>query len=1065
MDPPSPVAAFEQAALDSQVPSTRVAAEATLDAFTAHSDILQISLTVIFQTKTAVARYYAATALRTAGLERWESISLDARYSPTDSLRVQLVQFAISHPLHLYERSALLRVAATLTRRAYLEEPPENRRRFFDSVCAAASQEGAAANTQQIGTALEMLSMLIAEFSLTSATAGELSEEAVNFAGFDGELFAVFRAASAALSQAMLTSSERPPDEARSLARLALVTISDVLSFGQADVDSKAAAVYGIHRGPEWHGTLLQLESLCQNFFQLFHALHEDDPSATDTRRALFDALDAVAIITRQSYPSAESADATLLVLLRGLEGREWSVSNPRSERLLYAELWRRFCVAHEWRVLVQIAPGVLDSFAKNTLQLLRARSVEYDDEAEGSWSAEADCLLLETWAGLAIQAEAAGQAQLLQIHAGKVVLEFIEHSLIGVQKSAEEDNREDFGFDDESHEEAQLEAAAVLCRQASVQCFARLASVLGDLSRSVFLAAGSKNLTAAQEGLVWTVRLSSAVLADDGQGEVPDVPEQFAHGGVNELLGAVLATADLETRSIEVKSPRLEAVILECLTRLSHTYLLPSNVEQEALAVACLGGNNVAVKARIMCLRKSIVGICERTFEPDVANAAAALLAVLAPGRSSGSYPELRDDKQWQPLPSLGFEKFESLSVSALEMLGTALSHFFADKVGIQLVEPASAALKGFGATQNRMADASERAVVALHLLCGVTQCTQAAPYVHDSVVAALRSPDGGVFCAVRSFAQSNQAVLMAALEFAKSLAGCHLPLLQGEAAASCFVDSVNLIEQVMDGMGRISSQLCSDDIAPVVASVLELLQSLLNAAGSQATCDRAFYGLKLVLPLMTDQIMTYPSVRPKYFKLVDDLAASFPDYIPKLPVGLGERFLSSVMASACRTYEDSISQSGLEAVKALGVFRVRNSTLGGAHLPSMSILDRSLAQCAVLILEGIMLGGGRFGTSFDAACEAFLPLTLGGECGPSIYEQARHSLRQTGGDTDTAALSALKAMFEASQQVAPVLDFLPGGGKRVSSPLSERIRAQAFFSTAVRKFAGAAKLTATRM
>lgn len=1062
MDPPSPVAAFEQAALDSQVPSTRVAAEATLNAFTTHADIMQIALTVIFQTKTAIARHYAAAALRTAGLERWESISADERYSPTDALRVKLVQFAVSHPLLLYERSALLRAAASLTRRAYLEEPPRNRRAFFDSVCAAASQEGASASAQQISTALEMLSMLVAEFSASPAGA-EPSEEAANFAALDGELFAVFRAASVALTQAMQISTERSSDEAQNLVRLSLVTISDVLSFGQADVDSKVSAVYGIQRGSEWHTTLLQLEGLAKIFFQLLYALREDDPSATDTRRALFDALDAVAIITRQSYPSAESADATLLVMLRGLEGREWSVSNSRSERLLYAELWRRFCVAHGWQVLVHIAPGVLDSFAKNSLQLLRARSVEHNDEAEGSWSAEADCLLLESWAGLIIQAEAAGQAHTLQSHAGGVILEYIEHALIAVRKSVEEDNEEDFGFDDESHEEAQLEAAAVLCRHASTQCFARLASVLSDLSRRVFLAAGPKNLAAAQEGLVWTVRLSSAVLADDGQGEIPDVPAQFAEAGINELLGAVLATADLESRSIEVKSPRLEAVILECLTRLSKTYLLPSNAEQEVLAVACLGGNEVAAKARVMCLRKSIVGICERAFEPDVANASAALLAVLAPGRSSRGYPELCDDKHWQPLPSLGFEKFESLSLNALEILGSALSHFFADKVGIQLVEPASAALKGFGVSQDRMADASERALVALHLLSGVTQCTQAAPYVHGSVVAAMRSPDGGVFCAVRAFAQSSQAVLIAALKFATNFAVCHLPLVQGDAAVSCFVGAVTFIEQVVDGVGRVSSQLSSDDVAPVVASVLELLQSLLDAAGSQSTCGRAFYGLNLVLPLMTDQIMTYPSVRPKYYNIVDDLAASFPEYVPQLPPDFGERFLSSVMASACRTYEDNISKRGLEAVKALGVFRVRNPTLSGAHLPSLPILDRYLAQCAALILEGIMIGGGRFGTSFDGACEAFLPLILGGESGPSTYDQASRSLRQTSGATDTAALSALKAMFEASQAVAPVLDFVPGGGKGISSPLSDRIRAQSFFSAAVSKFASSAKLTAT--
>jgi hypothetical protein len=1061
MDPASPVAAFEQAALDSQVPTTRVAAEATLNAFTARADILQIALSVIFRTRTAIARHHAATALRTAALERWETLSREARYSPTESLRVQLVQFAVSHPIHLFERSSMLRAAAALTCRAYLEENKADRRRFFESVCAAASQPGRTADAQQIITALEMLSMLVAEFSAPPHLNEAPSETVVSFAGFDGELFLIFRAARAALTQIMSASTDRPAEEGRAIARHALVVLSDVLSFGQDDSESKASAVYGVNRGPEWHSVLQDLETLSRQLFLLLDALRPDDATAIDARRALFDVIDGTAAVSRRSYPTQESADASFMVLLQGLEGRSWSASNSRQERLLYAEVWRRFCVAHGWTELVRVAPGALDSFAKNTIQLFRARSLQRSDEDGDDWNIESDCLLLETWAGLVLQAEMRGQTQALEEHVSQVALEFIDNAMTAVLKVAEVDEEEDFGFDDESHEAALFEAAAVLCRVASKVCFARLASLLGDLSQSVFLAAGNNLASAAREGLVWVLRLSSAVLADDGEGELPEVPPQFAREDANVLLCAVFVCAELESRNLQRSSPRLEAVVLSCLTRLSKTYLLPSSPHQEKLATECVGGHDIAMNARALCLRKSIIGVSGRACEPEVAGAAASLLVALAPGRSSGRYPELLDDANWEPLPILGLERFEILPALAVEKVGTALSHYFAEQVGPRIVEPASAALRGLGCSQSQVADAVERALVALHLLGGVTQCSQAAPYVHESIVASIRAPDGGAFCAIRSFAYSNVEVLLAVLKLAQDVVACHLPLLLGDNASRCFADSVVLVEQVTESVANVPGGISFDDLSPLMSASLELLQRLVEAFGNRSTCGRAFYGLSVLAPLMTDQVLTYPSVRSKFYRLVDHLAVSFPDYVPELPLAFGETFLASVQASACRTYEENIARSGLEAVKSLAVFRVQNPTAAGPHLPSMPALDRALDQFAALIWEGLLLGGGRFSSSLDATSEALLPLILGAHRSHAVMERAGRVLTGPSGETDPGTSAALTELITASQRVASALGYVEGGDGLDLAPLAERHRAQAHFAAVVCKFAALTRLT----
>jgi hypothetical protein len=1095
---------FEQATLDSQVPSTRVAAEATLAAFAARADIIDISLSVIYQTNSAIARYHASTALRTAGLERWKSLSRDARYSPTDALRVRLVTFAVSRPIHSFERSAVLRAAAALTRRAYLEESKEERARFFEAVCKVAAQSDAGADVQQIVTALEMLSMLVAEFvSPSSGSASDVGLERemlvqarALFSGLDGELFMAFRAANTALTSLVANPGERPAGAVRAVAHHALTALSDILTFAESSDDEVHSAVYGLHRGPEWHGVLLELGALVPRMFRLFDGFRVDTSmGSADVLRTLYEVMDATAVISRRSYPSAESADAVLLGMLRGVEERDWSASNPRQERLLYAELWRRFCVAHGLAEILRVAPGVLDSFAKNTVQLLRARSPQ-SYEAEEDWGAESDCLLLEAWAGLALQADSLGNAAAMQSHVASVVAEFIDQSLGRAQSwphagggcEEAEDEEEDFGFDDESHAEAQLDAAAVLCRFASDACVTRLASLLAAVSKRVFLARGSgpggevmapadvAALRVAQEDLVGILRLSSAVLADDGIGETPEVPSVFAQkrlsSGAGPLLGAVFATAELESATVQRRSrhgpagaelsPRVEAAVLECLARVAKTYLLPASAEQEVIATFCMGGGEVAARARSMSLSKSVAGICERTCEPDVAVAAAELLLALAPGLSSARYPELCDSSRWEPLPSMGLEKFEPLPARAVEMVGTALSHYFADAVTGRLVQPASEALKGLGAHQGNVADASERALVALHMLCGVAQCAQAAPHVHESLVAAIRAPDGGAFVAARDFARANASVMLAVIKFARDVVACHMPLLVGDAAALCFTDCVSLVQATAAAVSGHVAEVGSDDVAAVAAASLKLLQRLLEAKDDKSIRPAAFFGLSLILPLLAGPVMAYPDVRLPYFDLVTQLVSAHPAYIPELPVEIAEQLLSSLQAGACQSYEEGVTRSGLEAVSAVAVFRVRNPHLAGAHLPSMPVLDRALEVYLSLILEGIMLGGGRFRNSLDAAADALLPLLLGGGRARALLEQAGRTLVSTCGAKEADTIAVLEAMATASREVAPVLGYRAGGASD-AAPLAERHRARQHFAMTVHEFAATARLAVT--
>lgn len=1098
---PSAVAAFQRAADDAQIPSLRVAAEATLSAFQTRADVIDVALAVVFQTSSAIARYHACGALRSAALQRWEALPAEARYG-AEALRVRLVTFAVASPLHSMERNAVLYCAAGFTRRAYLEEGVEGRRRFLELVCGAAGLEEGG-DGQKVIAALEMLALVVGEFGVEGkgVERDRLAQARKEFAGEDGELFMVFRAANAAFARLVGGGGgERSPEVVRAIAHRALTVIADVLGF-QSGGGGEAGPVFSVNRGKQWGGLLAGLAELVPLLFRLFDGMRAESGDegggggaggGADLRSALHEAMCCVTAITRKSYPSAAAADAVLFAVLRCVQERDWvsvRCSSFEEDRLLYGELWRRAVAAHGLAAVYSAAPGILDSFATNTVQLFRAKAAGAA-AGESDINLECDCMLLDTWVGLTLQAEALGNADALRAHAASIVDVFVNKSLsslapaaiAGAGLSAEDDEEEDFGFDDESHELAQLDAAAALCRFAPKATLGLLADLLANLSKRVFLCVRGGPLGPlavlalhrAQDDFVWVVRLAGMALADDGVGEQPEVPASFLHGApesVVRLLGAVFAAVELDTNTLAERtgsgvgsqlegsevSPRVEMVLLQALVRVAKTYLLPVDAAQVRAAAHCVGGEEMAGRARAICLSKAVFGVCDRAFEPEVADAGAELLLVLAPGRSSGRYVELGENARWEPLPSFGLDRFKPLQTCTTEKVGTCLAHFYGNSVVDRVVKPANVALHGLSSQKANMADASEQAVVALSILAGVAQCPQAATFAHEPLLAALRAPQGGACIATRDFARSNVSVPVAVVKFAQDVVACHMPLLPEAAATACFKDCVTLVSETVNAVLSHATEVACEDAVSIVYVILSLLHRLQELHSSPETSEAAFFGLSVVRPLVSDAVMTYPGVKAKYYSLVMLLVCGHPEYIVRLP----SEFAGKVLLSVQEGCHESESRSSFEAVCAVASFRARHPELQEAHVPSLGVVECALEKFVTVILEGVMLGGGIFGNSFDAAADALLPLLLCGGRTGIVFQQAGQSLVQRSGSNEAATIAALASVSDAVQEAGPVLGYM---GKGSGGVPAARQLARETFRCRVHDLASAARLVMSR-
>ena len=153
-----------------------------------------------------------------------------------------------------FERNALLRTAAVLAQRAYLEEPAEERNRFFNLVYeSAANPDPAAAHSAMAAT--ELIELLGAEFMITDTSRGaslmqrQVHVQArVQFSAPQGHLIGLLKAALASISVVLTVPGHPAMNSPEYDARL-LPALDTVLSVGDRFSEDPGQSMCGRPRG------------------------------------------------------------------------------------------------------------------------------------------------------------------------------------------------------------------------------------------------------------------------------------------------------------------------------------------------------------------------------------------------------------------------------------------------------------------------------------------------------------------------------------------------------------------------------------------------------------------------------------------------------------------------------------------------------------------------------------------------------------------------------------------------------------------------------------------------
>lgn len=1059
--PAALVEAFERACADAQAPATRAAAERDLAVLTDRPDAVAVAVAVAAQTRQPVARFHAAGAIRTAALSRWMLLPAPQRVGP-ESLRDGLVRLVVGSPALLpFERRALLRTAAALTRRAFMEEDPAERANFFAQICTTAAAQDSPRGSSI--AALELMELLVEEFlepTFVLATAGiereMFARTRAQFVDGNGDLARLFHGTLNALAAfvAAVGAGSMRPDEMLERSIPALATLAHILgcetavdtgiangSRSRPDMSTASTDAVVVRKfSPGWRDVVDKVPETLRLAFQILAAARSQAHS--DVAMKARQVVIASAAISRVSYASDDDSSAVLGLVLSGVSEQRWIASANVADRLAYAEVWRHVSCAHGLPGVAGLGHSELEMYAQDTCDEMDANSRRFAEKAAAGgddddiFTMDSVDMLLETWANFALQGDdaSATSGHALESLIERVVIHFIQMSLrSSVAVSAapagplHADDEEDFGYDDFSLDESRLAAAAVLTRFAIAKTAAPLAESLRDMCSRVFSCSGSPQprvpLHVMQEDVHFLIELIAALVADDSKGETPTVPRQFvsqqheANGSRNGpdqhtrqeglhsaelLVSALFEAAAAESKLLELRgphceeaSPRVGGALLEALARISCTYLVPAVAEDEVRAFSAVGGRDAAANFRARCLAKALEGVTLRGFEEDVAKPAAFLFATLSIG--SAKYQDVRDSHVWTALAGAGAEAYQTLDPAAVQDIARALTNVFGDAVAERLVLPISRSLLSFGQLQDSLPDAAERAIATINFLRGATRSSELGPHTQHALLATLSAPAGSAFVCAKAFRRNRADVARAVIGLTDDLVCTRLSLLSEQESTKFIGDTVTLIREHAEHVQRHAAELSIDEVAADASEILELLQHLLDERAAVDIGDASFYGLSILLPILSESLLAHPAIRKSYFGFVTRLVAAHPSKVVQLPSDLCGRVVQSIDMEISSVESDS-ARRGLEALTAIARERAWDRKAG----PGSTVLDGALERNLDSILNGLASGGSHT-DNLGAAADALLPLIhCGGVDGSGgRFQKAGHALITQSGNS----------------------------------------------------------------
>ncbi|KAK4726924.1 hypothetical protein R3W88_031841 [Solanum pinnatisectum] len=1097
--------AIEFACSSIQMHMNPAAAEETILSLSQSPQPYHVCKYILENSQLANARFQAAGAIRDAALREWVFLEIDDKRGLISFCFHSAIQHASSP--EGYVQAKVASVAAQLIKRGWIEFSAAQKETFFLEV-RQAIVGGHGLDVQFIG--LNFLESLVSEFSPSTSTAMALPREFHEQCrvSFELEYLKLFycwaQDAAVSVSNKIAESEAAIPEVKVCTAALRLMLqilnwdfkcdanvpdnakrgINIFSAGGRGDVSSpKRTECNLVQPGSSWRGILVSSDRIGW-LLSFYEALRQkfscegywiDCPLAVSARKLIVQFYSLWGTI----FPSDDgnTQKQHLLHLLSGIiawidppDVVSTAIVNGKSESefldgcraLLYMATVTTVLVFDE--LLKSIRPyGTLSLLSALMCEVIKDLTANHTEEETWSWVARD--ILLDTWTTLLMPLDGSISHAVIPSEgigaASHLFALIVESELRAASASAfNDENETDYLQASIAAMDERLSSYALIARAAVNVTVPFLIRLFSEKFARLQQGRGFSDPTQTLEELYSLLLITGHVIADEGQGETPLVPDaiQFQFMDVMEtdkhpvviLCGSIIKFAE-QSLNPEMRasffSPRLMEAIVWFLARWSTTYLMPPDENK---------GSASSDNHKAKHYKKALLNFCE---EDNQGKAVLDLILHISKTTLT-SYPGERDLQaltchellhglvrrknvcvhlveldSWRELANAFANEQTLFSLNAAHQRSLAQTLVLSAS-GMKTLEASSQYVRNLTnhmaanlvelSSRSDLKCVAEQPDIILLVSCLLERLRGAASATEPRTQRAIYEMGYSVLNPLLMFMEvykHESTVVYLLLRFVVDWVDGQIIYLESRETAIVVGFCMRLLQLYSShNIGKISLSISSSLRSEAdterykdLRAVLQLLASLcskdlvdftsepIEAQGTNI-CQVVYMGLHIVTPLISLDLLKYPKLCHDYFSLLSHMLEVYPEMITQLN---GEAFVHII-----KTLDFGLSQDAevvdlcLRAIKGLASFHYKQKSAGevGLGLHASGYEDQTgnfqegiLSQFLRSLLQFLLFQD--YSTDLvGSAADALLPLIL---CEQTLYQKLGSELIEKQCDT----------------------------------------------------------------
>ncbi|KAJ9185793.1 hypothetical protein P3X46_005384 [Hevea brasiliensis] len=1128
----STMQAIEFACSSIQMHMNPAAAEATILSLNQSPQPYKACQFILENSQVANARFQAAAAIRDAAIREWGFLTTEDKKSLISFCLYYVMQHASSP--EGYVQAKVSSVAAQLIKRGWLDFTAVEKETFFYQVNQAIL--GIHGVDVQF-SGINFLESLVSEFSPSTSSAMGLPREFHEQCRMSLELdylktfYCWARDTAVGVTKSITESHSEVPEVKVCTAALRLMlqilnwdflyktagtkTGIDVFSPGiRADSSlSKRSECTLVQPGPAWHdvlissghvGWLLGLYAALRGKFSC-GGYWLDCPIAVSARKLIVQFCSLTGTIFLSD--NGQMQEHHLLQLLSGIipwidppvaVSQAIECGKSESEML------------DGCRALLSMAtvttPFVFDQLLKSvrpfgTLTLLSTLMCEVikvlmkNNTDEETWSWEARDILLDTWTTLLMPMDGTGGNALLPpegINAAANLFSLIAASELRVASASamNDEDESDYLQASISAMDERLSSYALIARAAVDVATPLLTRLFSELVARIHQGRGIIDPTPTLEELYSLLLITGHVLADEGEGETPLIPNTIQTHFVDILEAdkhpvVVLSISiikfaeqslDPEVRA-SVFSPRLMEAVIWFLARWSRTYLMPEEFRDRNFN----SGHDHEYQFRQLHSRKALLSFFGEHNQGKLVLDTIVRISVT----TLLSYPGEKDLQAltcYQLLHTLVRRKNICVHLVTLDSWRELANAFANDKVlfllntanqrslaqtlvlgasGIRNSEASNQYVRDLmGHTTNYLVELSNKSDlksvaqqpdVILSVSCLLERLRGAAsasePRTQRSLYEMGFSVMNPLLVLLEAY-KHESAVVYLLLKFVVDWVDGQISYLEAQETAAVIDFCMRLLQLYSSyNIGKISLSLSSSLLSEAktekykdLRALLQLLSNLcskdlvdfssdsIEAQGTNIS-EVVYFGLLIVTPLISLELLKYPKLCHDYFSLLSHMLEVYPETVARLNSEAFAHVLGT-LDFGLHHQDTEVVNMCLRALKALASFHYKETHAGkiglGSHTKGIkdqqgNLQEGILSRFLRLLLQ-LLLFEDYSPDLVSPAADALFPLIL---CEQDLYQKLANELieRQLNPTLRSRLASALQSLT-SSNQLSSTLD-----------------------------------------